>query len=130
MNYRMIQTVTQSKLTLVVALVAALVSERCLGWGDGGHMIVAKIAYDRLNKNAKVEADRLLAISIDPASVTAKTGDFVNAAHWADDVRPFPDFAALADNHFIDQPFSPDGSALPEDLPKPQNVVKALDEYV
>jgi hypothetical protein len=93
-------------------------------------MIVAKIAHDRLNPNAKAEADRLLAIAIDPASVTAKTADFVNAAHWADDVRNFPEFAAQADNHFIDQPFSLDDSPLPGDLPKPENIVKALQDNI
>src|SRR5437879_2536022 len=75
-------------------------SVSCLAWGDGGHMMVAKIAQDRLNPKAKAEADRLLGISISPATTTAKTSDFVNASHWADDVRGV--FPQTADFHFVD----------------------------
>src|SRR5262249_20134269 len=102
----------------------------CFGWGDGGHMMVAKIAYDRLNPTAKAQADRLLAIKIKPAGKTAKSLDFIQAAHWADDVRPLTDFAFTGDFHFIDFPFTQDGSSLPSDLPKDENALKALDDYV
>jgi hypothetical protein len=101
------------------------------GWGDGGHEIVAAIAYSRLNDRAKAEADRLLAVPVSPAgrpepSDPAKR--FMHAAHWADDVKPMlPD---TADEHFIDQPFSPDGTTLPGDLPKSDNIVVALKWYV
>ena len=105
-------------------------SVNALAWGDGGHMMVATIAQDRLNKNAKAEADRLLAVVISPASISMRTATFVTAAHWADDVRPLSSFAHTGDLHFIDNPFSPDGTELPADLPKPENVVKALDQNV
>src|SRR5438046_2419074 len=59
-----------------------------LGWGAGGHMIVAYIAYKRLNPRARAKANELLAIPINPAGLSAKSKDFVNAAHWADDLRP------------------------------------------
>src|ERR1051325_2691799 len=93
-------------------------------------MMVASIAHDRLNPRAKTEADRLLAIDINPARVTARSTTFITAAHWADDVRPLAGFTNTADFHFIDYPFSMDGTLLPADLPKPENVVKALDDYV
>src|SRR5207253_4542130 len=88
---------------------------QCLGWGDGGHMMVAKIAHDRLNQTARAEADRLLAVRIKPVSKTLKSLDFIQASHWPDDVRPLPDFAFTAEFHFIDFPFSQDGTALPSD---------------
>jgi hypothetical protein len=91
-------------------------------------MMVAKIAQDRLNPKAKAEADRLLAISINPTTTTATTRDFVNAAHWADDVRGV--FPNMAEFHFIDHPFSMDNTPLPADLPKQDNIVKALDDDV
>lgn len=99
-----------------------------MGWGAGGHMIVAKIAFDRLNPRAKAQAQMLLAIPINPAAVSNQSKDFVNASHWADDLRPFPEFDEFKQLHFIDTPFATDGTALPE-IPTP-NIVTALEEQV
>jgi hypothetical protein len=63
-----------------------------MGWGAGGHMMVAKIALDRLNPRAKAQAQMLLAMPINPAGISSKSKDFVNAAHWADDLRPVAEF--------------------------------------
>src|SRR5204863_3005476 len=60
--------------------------------------------------------------------ITAKSKDFVNAAHWADDLRPIPEFDSFKALHFIDTPFSLDGTTLPA-LPTP-NIVTALQENV
>jgi hypothetical protein len=98
------------------------------GWGAGGHMITAQIAFGRLTPNAKAQAKMLLAIPINPAATSAKSKDFVNAAHWADDIRSSPDFAAFAPLHFIDKPFSTDGTRLPA-VPRP-NIVTALRDNV
>jgi S1/P1 Nuclease len=99
-----------------------------LGWGAGGHMMVAKIAFDRLNPRAKSQAQMLLAIPINPAAVTNKSTNFINASHWADDLRPFPEFDSFKELHFLDTPFSVDGTALPA-VPTP-NIVTALEEQV
>ena len=99
-----------------------------LGWGAGGHMIVAQIAFQRLNPKAKANAKELLAIAINPANISARSKDFVNASHWPDDLRQFPDFDSFKPLHFIDQPFSIDGTPLPP-LPTP-NIVTALEENV
>jgi S1/P1 nuclease len=101
-----------------------------LSWGAGGHMMVASIAFKRLNPRAKARAMALLARPISPAALSAKTKDFVNAAHWADDLRPFAEFDSFKALHFIDQPFSIDGTALPAGVPEPDNVVKALEDNV
>lgn len=101
-----------------------------LGWGAAGHMMVAQIAFARLNFKAKSRANELLAIPINPAAVTAKSKDFVNAAHWADDLRPFSEFDSFKILHFIDNPFSTDGTTLPTDIPEPDNIVKALEDNV
>jgi S1/P1 Nuclease len=100
------------------------------GWGAGGHMMVAQIGFKRLNPKAKAKANELLAIAINPAAVTRKSKDFVNASHWADDLRPFPEFDSFKPLHFIDKPFSDDGTPLPTDLPEPDNIVKALEDNV
>jgi hypothetical protein len=94
-------------------------------------MIVAKIAYARLNPRAKAEVDKLVKLDIEPTAITAQSLDFINASHWPDDLRSdaetFHDTFAL---HFVDFPFSPDGTELPTDLPEPQNVITALKKYV
>ncbi len=99
-----------------------------LGWGAGGHMMTAQIAFDRLNPRAKQQVRTLLAIAINPADVTRSSSNFVSASHWADDLRPFPEFDNFKELHFIDTPFSTDGTALPE-VPTP-NIVTALEENV
>ena len=100
------------------------------GWGAGGHMMVASIAFNRLNPRAKAKANELLAIEINPATVTAKSTNFINASHWADDLRPFPEFDHFKPLHFIDHPFSTDGTPLPSGVPEPDNIVKALEDNV
>src|SRR5258706_4999496 len=97
-------------------------------WGAGGHMMVAQIAFARLNPRAKAKVKALLALPINPADVSSKSTDFVNAAHWADDLRPFAEFDSFKPLHFIDTPFSTDGTPLPT-LPSP-NIVTALEENV
>ena len=99
-----------------------------LSWGAGGHMMTAQIAFDRLSPRAKAEARRLLAIPINPAAVTRRSRNFINAAHWADDLRPFPEFDSFKALHFIDTPFSDDGTPLPT-VPPP-DIVTALEENV
>jgi hypothetical protein len=101
-----------------------------MAWGSGGHMMVAFIAYERLNPTAKAQVDKLIAISIDPSDVTEESLDFVNASHWPDDVKNLPDFEFSGDLHFADFPFSADGTKLPGDLPKRENIIKALRDYV
>jgi len=101
-----------------------------LGWGSGGHMMVAHIAFGRLNPNAKAKVQTLLAVPINPSAVTSTSPDFVSAAHWADDVKHLPGFEFSVDLHFIDIPFATDGTPLPTDLPKTENIVKALTHYV
>lgn len=112
------------------ALISSLAfSSSALAWGAGGHMIVAYIAHERLNAHARSEADRLLVVPLEPANVWQKTQDFVSASLWADDVKRLHEYAFSAPMHFIDYPFSPDRTPLP-DLPAPINIVTALDQYV
>jgi hypothetical protein len=102
-------------------------------------MIVAKVAFDRLNPHAKQEVAKLLAIQITRpglsatskallASATAKSKDFVNASHWPDDLRPIPEFNCFKELHFVDTAFSDDGTATPS-LPTP-NIINALKDAV
>ncbi|HEY6971189.1 MAG TPA: S1/P1 nuclease [Candidatus Angelobacter sp.] len=121
---------SRSQVRLAVTLCLFLLVSQGIAWGPGGHMIVAKIAYDRLNPHAKAEVDRLIKVSINPEDVTAKSPDFVNAAHWPDDLRSVKsdEFKPTFEWHFVDTPFSPDNTELP-DLPEP-NIISALNDEV
>ena len=114
-------------LALVIVFLIICTPSISLGWGAGGHMMTAHIAFSRLNPKARAKAMELLAIEIDPADVTRQSKDFVNASHWADDLRPFSEFDSLKQLHFIDQPFPP-SSHLP--AIDPENIVKALEDNV
>ncbi len=120
------------KSKIVVGLLALMLCmpSLALGWGAGGHMMVASIAFKRLNPRAKAQAMALLARPINPAAVSKKSKDFVNASHWPDDLRQFAEFDSFKPFHFIDKPFSVDGTPLPSNLPEPDNVVKALEDNV
>jgi hypothetical protein len=99
-------------------------------WGAGGHMMVAYLAQARLNAHAKQEADKLLAVPLEPAAAWQKTRDFVSASVWADEVKRQPGYAFSPPLHFIDYPFSPDRTPLPAGLPADDNIVKALGDYL
>ncbi len=101
-----------------------------LGWGAGGHMMVASIAFNRLNPRAAAKATELLAIPINPTAVTANSLNFINAAHWADDLRPFAEFDFLKPFHFIDNLSRLMAPPLPTEALEPDNIVKGLEDNV
>jgi len=118
----------KSAMSIGIAFLILSMPSISLGWGAGGHMMTAQIAFSRLNPKAKAKAMQLLAIKIKPADVTAKSKDFVNASHWADDLRPFPEFDSFKALHFVDKPFSTDGTQLPP--ADSENIIKALEDNV
>ena len=123
-------TWAQRGIALGVVILILCAPSISLGWGAGGHMMTASIAFQRLNPRARAQALALLALYIKPAAITAQSTDFVNASHWADDLRPFPEFDLFKPKHFINQPFSIDGTPLPAGMPDPDNIVKALADNV
>jgi hypothetical protein len=118
----------KSTLSIVIAVLILCSPSISLGWGAGGHMMTAHIAFSRLNSKARAKVTQLLAIEIDPAEVTRKSKNFDSASHWADDLRPFKEFDSFKPLHFVDKPFSLDGTALPEI--DPNNIIKALQDNV
>jgi hypothetical protein len=123
---RLRRVISAAALVCLILLPAKVTS----AWGAGGHMMTAYIAYQRLNSKAKAEVNRLLRLPINPASVTNRSLNFVNASHWADDLRPFAEFKFAAVQHFADFPFSVDGTPVPTDQPGPDNVIVALERNV
>ncbi len=120
--------ILKSGIALALVSFILLTPTVSLGWGAGGHMMVAQIAFARLNPRARAQAQDLLALPINPVAVTAKSKNFVSASHWPDDLRPFPEFDKFKPLHFIDIPFTTDGTALPP-VPTP-NIVQALQDDV
>ena len=126
---------------IVVALILS-VPTMSFGWGAGGHMMTANIALGRLKPHARAEVEKLLAIpvkvtlpngttpTLSPedqqklATYTADSKDFVNAAHWADDLKGIATFNPFKELHFKDIFFSEDGSPLPPEATS--NIVTAL----
>ena len=104
-------------------LFAFLFTWSCLtfSWNMVGHRVVAQIAYDNMTREAKRKFNALnhaLDNEYSPKS-------FVNAASWMDEIK-YRDIKIYDPWHYIDIPFSPDGTPLP-DVPK-VNAVWALDQ--
>lgn len=131
-------------LGVVTLILCAPISS--FSWGAAGHMMTARIAYRRLNPRAKAEVKRLLAIDVKVtlpdgttpnlsnqekhklAGYNGRSRDFVNAAHWADDIKGIKEFDPFKMLHFKDIFFSDDGSPLPpEETP---NIVTELNRDV
>ncbi len=78
-----------------------------MAWNGEGHMLVAQIAYNHLKPAAKAKCDALIAVAVGYSSNA--NSNFVTAACWADDIKSFT--SAYSIWHYIDLPFSLDGTA-------------------
>jgi hypothetical protein len=132
---------------LLVVLFLAVPAQ---GWNATGHRVIAAIAYDRLTPHARAEVDALLRKHPDFASLSGRDA-FLAAAVWPDaikgdkrfyddthaDAQPtpllpgFPTMARHVNWHYVDIPFSPDGTPLeqaksPNALEQLQRLLKVL----
>jgi hypothetical protein len=130
-----------------LGLIAAFTSTLYLAvpaqaWNVTGHRVVAAIAYDRLTPQARAQVDALLQKHPDFAALSGREA-FLAASVWPDrikgdgrfydDTRPdaqpttllagFPSMARHTNWHYIDIPFSQDGTPL-----KPAKSPNALDQ--
>jgi hypothetical protein len=114
-----------------------------LAWNATGHRVIAAIAYDRLSPHARVQVDDLLRRHPDFAALSGREA-FLAASVWPDmikgdnrfydDTRPnarptpllpgFPSMARHTNWHYVDIPFSPDGTPLRQ--PKSPNALEQL----
>jgi hypothetical protein len=139
------------------ALLAALLlgAQPALAWFDQGHETIAAAAYVRLKPDARAEVARLLRLNPDYAAWTAGAPEaerdriaFVRASTWADDIKRRPDYfrGAIADDgpyasdnigyadrrmhaywHYVDLPFSRDGSpTAPAETPNALTRIRAF----
>jgi hypothetical protein len=119
----------RSVIATVVVFLILITPTLSSGWGSGGHMMTASIAFDRLGPHARAKVKELLAIEIEP-DLEVKSNDFINASHWADDIKSVEAFKFLDPFHYINRPFSDDGAPLPSDLSMPVNILKGLEDSV
>lgn len=120
------------------AMIALLAARTARAWDDFGHMVVAAAAYRRLTPTTKRNVARLLKLNPRYSNwvVGARKGDedrmaFMRAATWADAIKVDPLYRDDAQNlptagqnigyadtlrhaywHYVNQPFSPDGTPL------------------
>jgi hypothetical protein len=92
-----------------------------LAWNAEGHMIVAQIAYNHLNPALKAQCDALIAMPV--AYGSSQNSTFVTSACWADDAK-----SSLGTGiwHYIDLPFSLDGTPTSGVTVAPFDVVQAI----
>lgn len=108
---------------LFLSIVAfGLVSLRALAWNAEGHMVVAQIAYNHLDPAVKSRCDALIAIAVSNAG--NNNSNFVTASCWADDIKSFT--SAYSTWHYIDLPFSLDGTSTNGVVLDPFDVVQAI----
>jgi len=129
-------------------------SEPATAWNDFGHRVIAAVAWQHLTPVARAQASALLRLNPDHprwvAGVAADQQDaiaFLSAASWPDAIkheaaylndgeRPqYPDanqnsgYQDLAEHrywHYVDVPFSADGTALPA-IPAPNAATRIED---
>lgn len=145
------------KLIVCSFLLICCLTTRASAWNDFGHMIAAAIAFDHLTPNVRTNVDALLRLNPSYHEWVAGIAEqdkskvaFMRAATWPDmikiDIRYTndgnlpngPDAGrniGYADKfmhrywHFIDIPFSADGTALPApDSPNAQTQIVAFRE--
>jgi hypothetical protein len=106
-------------LAVLFALCSFAVSSRA--WNGTGHMVVAQIAYNHLTPSVKAKCDALIAVPM--TYINTGTTNFITAACWADDFK-----ANLGTSiwHYIDIPFSLDGTSTNNFTPDTFDVVRAI----
>jgi hypothetical protein len=118
-----------------------------VAWNGTGHRVVAAIAYDRLTPQARAQVDALLRKHPDFAALSGREA-FLAASVWPDTIKGdrrfyddtranaqptpllpgFPSMARHTDWHYIDLPFSPDGTPLQQ--PKSPNALDQLERIL
>lgn len=96
-----------------------------MGWNAEGHMVIAQIAYNHLDPAVKQVCDQLIAVTLPNRSTGTST--FVTAAVWADD---FKTNLGTGIWHYIDIPFSLDGTSTAGVTEASWDVVRAMRDEI
>jgi hypothetical protein len=98
-----LETTMRRRLITIVLAVVLLGPQSAFSWNGRGHMMVAAVAYQKLNQATKDRVDALLLLNPDrdnwfdliPATASApkrKRMIFMIAATWADRIKSDPDY--------------------------------------
>jgi len=106
-------------------------------WNPNGHRVVAAAAYPKLQPQVRQKVAALLALNpehrrwvegVPPGE--RELAAFMRASNWADDIRDLPGFPESQkhkDWHYINVPFSTDGTPTrPPAVPNVQTQIAAL----
>lgn len=85
---------------LFTMAVVLLLPQSSFGWNDTGHMVIGRIAYERLNETAKARMDRYASL----IRFRDRNYDAVTLACWMDDFRSDPRNEPYAVWHYINIP--------------------------
>src|SRR5437879_2980344 len=96
-----------------------------LAWWDGGHMVIAQIAYNHLDSEVRAKCDALIAVPLTFADT--RSTNFVTAAVWADD---FKSSLGTGTSHYTDIPISLDLYPTNHVVDNPLNVVTAIRQHI
>jgi hypothetical protein len=134
---------------LAASVAFGLAVAPALAWNDRGHMLVAMVAYQELKPEARARVNEIL--KHHPQYDLLKEGEptpgpeqdlwvFMRAATWPDLVRsnrnPLHDAENHPGWHFVDFPYSPDGTEGPAPVEKwngthdPANLLQAADDVM
>ena len=95
------------KKSVALIFLCLLYIPQVLGWNAVGHRLIAQIAYDNLTRDAKIKFNRYNR-DMDNGFMSK---NFVNSSVWLDSIRGRTH--AYDAMHYIDIPFSTDGTPLP-----------------
>lgn len=119
---RLFKIMKRTKFLGIIVLSLILLPMKIWAWGDTGHMVVAQIAFENLDSEAKRARVNELAALI---QFNDRDYEFVTSACWMDDIRDAPMFEPLKDWHFITQRYIIDG-AVPDEPPPPVNIASII----
>lgn len=106
---------------LFITLFSLIFSPVSLAWDSEGHRIIAQIAFDNMTPQARTAAYDLINRLADEYP---QDSNFQTSASWADDIKR-DGVEAFNNWHFINTPYSPDGTAAPSSI-APENIVWAI----
>ncbi|HHF7375306.1 S1/P1 nuclease [Legionella bozemanae] len=93
---------------IICILVCCLVTLSSYAWNAAGHKVVAQIAYDNLSPSARTMCYKYLR----SRSQNTPNSSFVSSSTWMDEIR-WREVYWYDVMHYIDIPFSSDGTHLP-----------------
>lgn len=109
------------KSTLIILLATFILSFKSYSWSALGHRLIAQIAYDNMTKEAK----RISNNYNHALDKVFRPQSFVNSAAWLDTFHG-PNDKDLRKKHYVDWPFSLDGTKLSP--PDQMNALTAVAE--